>query len=294
MTEPVTSRPAQPPDVHDAAERDAKVDELLLSGLEHYFAGRFHEAINCWGRVLFLDRSHARARAYIERARSALGERQRRAEELLHEGVAAFQRGDGGSARELLTSAVEQGGPQDVALSYLGRLDRLEGAAPTPEPMVVGSRPGRAKGLGAAERLFRRGPRPIRVWPFVGLAIAVTILILVATSRDLFAPLLSLDFRWGSPASTSAAAGPSEPLPVPRSAEMVLSRVRALFGSGRLKDALASLDDVPQGDPLYAEALRLRSDIQRALLEPADTTRVPQSPARPSPDEAGRGGVSRE
>jgi hypothetical protein len=294
MTDPVNSRPAQPPDVHDAAERDAKVDELLLGGLDHYFGGRFHEAINCWGRVLFLDRSHARARAYIERARSALAERQRKAEELLHEGVAAFQRGDGGSARELLTSAVDQGGPQDVALAYLGRLDRLEGSAPPPEPPIVETKPKRAKGLGAAERLFLRGPRPIRVWPFVGLAIAVTILILVATSRDLFGPLLSVDLRWGGPASTSSAAGPSEPLPVPRSAEMVLSRVRALFASGRLKDALASLDEVPQGDLLHAEALRLRSDIQRALLESADTTRVPQGPVRPSPDETGRGGVARE
>jgi tetratricopeptide (TPR) repeat protein len=294
MTDPVTSRPAQPPDVHDAAERDAKVDELLLGGLEHYFAGRFHEAINCWGRVLFLDRSHARARAYIERARSAVAERQRRAEELLHEGVAAFQRGDGGSARELLTSAVDQGGPQDVALSYLGRLDRLEGAAHPPDPLVVGSKPGNSKRLGAADRLFRRGPRPVRVWPLLGLAIAVTILILVATSRDLFAPLLSVDLRWGRPAAASSAAGPSEPLPVPRSADMVLSRVRALFASGRLKDALASLDDVPQGDPLFAEALRLRTEIQRALLESADTTKIPQGSSRPSPDDAGRGGVARE
>ena len=52
--------------------------------------------------MLFLDRSHARARAYIERARSALAERQRESEELLQNGVAAFERGDGDEARRLL------------------------------------------------------------------------------------------------------------------------------------------------------------------------------------------------
>src|SRR5262249_29755097 len=69
---------------HDAAslvDRDAKIEQLLLTGLDHYFAAQYQQAINVWTRALFLDRSHARARAYIERARSAMAERQREAEE---------------------------------------------------------------------------------------------------------------------------------------------------------------------------------------------------------------------
>ena len=245
--------------------------------------------------MLFLDRGHASARAYIERARSALAERQRKAEELLHEGVAAFQRGDGDSARELLTSAVDQGGPQDVALAYLGRLERLEGPAASAEPASAGAKPARRKRLASADRLFRRGgPRPVRAWPLVGLAIAIAALIVFAASRDLFGPLLSVDLSWGGPTSATSAAGPADQLPVPRSGEMILSRVRTLYASGRLKDALASLDDVAQGDPLFAEASRLRSDIQRALLEATDTTRLPLAPARPAQDETGRGGAGRE
>src|SRR5437867_2806403 len=54
------------------ADRDAKIEQLLLAGLDHYFAAQYDFAISVWTRVLFLDRSHARARAYIERARSAL------------------------------------------------------------------------------------------------------------------------------------------------------------------------------------------------------------------------------
>src|SRR5882724_4539738 len=80
------------------ADRDAKIEQLLLVGLDHYFASHYDQAIHVWTRVLFLDRSHASARAYIERARSALAERQRESEELLQRGVAALERGQRGEA----------------------------------------------------------------------------------------------------------------------------------------------------------------------------------------------------
>src|SRR5260370_32932802 len=92
-------------DAAPAADRDAKIEQLLLAGLDRYFAAQYEQAINVWTRVLFLDRNHARARAYIERARSALAERQRESEELLQGGLAAFGRGDGDDARRLLQAA---------------------------------------------------------------------------------------------------------------------------------------------------------------------------------------------
>ncbi len=63
-----------------AGDCQALIEQLLLAGLDHYFSGRFEEAIHVWTRVFFLDRGHARARAYIERARGAVAERQREAE----------------------------------------------------------------------------------------------------------------------------------------------------------------------------------------------------------------------
>src|SRR5476649_763977 len=118
-------------DAHDAGsdhggDRDAKIEQLLLVGLDHYFAAHYELAINVWTRALFFDRGHARARAYIERARSALAERQREGEELLQTGVAAFQRGDGDEARRLLQAAIDGGAPSDEALAVLERLNRLE------------------------------------------------------------------------------------------------------------------------------------------------------------------------
>src|SRR5512142_3547659 len=100
----------------DARTGTARIEELLLAGLDYYFAGQHERAINVWTRVLFLDRGHARARAYIERARGALAERQRESEELVQRGMAAFDQGDSAGARELLSSAIARGVPHDVAL----------------------------------------------------------------------------------------------------------------------------------------------------------------------------------
>src|SRR5438046_3782271 len=105
--------------------RESRIEELLLAGLDHYFNGQHELAVSVWTRVLFLDRSHARARAYIERARTAIAERQREGEELLQTGAAAFSRGDTDDARRLLTSALERGARPEEALAMLERLERL-------------------------------------------------------------------------------------------------------------------------------------------------------------------------
>src|SRR5881394_827995 len=128
-------------DVASGMDRDAKIEQLLLVGLDHYFAARYELAINVWTRALFLDRSHARARAYIDRARSALAERQRESEELLQNGVAAYQRGEGEEARRLLQAAIDRGAPSEEALAVLDRLNRLEvPAAAAPMPRTGRSR----------------------------------------------------------------------------------------------------------------------------------------------------------
>src|SRR5688500_2680955 len=118
------------PSIDSDAERDAKIESLLLSGLDQYFAADFAQAIDIWTRALFLDRNDARARAYIERARSAMAEQQRESEELLHNGVAAFERGEIEAAKQMLNAAVQRGGAHDVALAFLTRIDRIHAATP--------------------------------------------------------------------------------------------------------------------------------------------------------------------
>ena len=83
-------------------DRDRRAERLLIDGLDQYFAGNYDDAIHIWTRVLFLDRTHSRARAYIDRARTALAERQRRTEELLETSYQLLGEGQSGAARNLL------------------------------------------------------------------------------------------------------------------------------------------------------------------------------------------------
>src|SRR2546427_6393505 len=144
MSDPL--RTAESHDTITDDDRDAKIERLLLAGLDHYFAAQYDQAVHIWTRVLFLDRSHARARAYIERARSAMAERQRESEELLQTGLAAFRRGEGDEARRLLHAALDSGAPSDEALTALDRLDRLDQSAAPPQapPVATSSRTGPA------------------------------------------------------------------------------------------------------------------------------------------------------
>ena len=264
MTDPHTT-PLAPQEGADADPgRDTRIDDLLLVGLDHYFAGRFQDAIDVWGRVLFLDRSQARARAYIDRARGALAERQRKSEELVQEGVAALQRGDDGIARQLLSAAVEQGDSPETAHAYL---DRLEHASIERAEQVRASRARRLEATRQAtpaRSMLTSSNRPIRALPIIGLALLAAVVILFATAKDPLKPFV--DFRRPPPVSQGAALRSVEPLPVPRAAELALSRARAMFAAGQLRPALSALDDVPGADPLSVEADRLRASIQRALL----------------------------
>src|SRR5204863_2719023 len=117
MSDPFRTDDSRAHGTASGSDRDAKIEQLLLDGLDHYFAARYELAINVWTRALFLDRSHARARAYIERARSALAEGQRESEELVQKGVAAFDRGEGDEARRLLQTAIDRRAPTDEALA---------------------------------------------------------------------------------------------------------------------------------------------------------------------------------
>jgi hypothetical protein len=253
-------------------DRDAKIDELLLAGLEQYFDGRYQEAVNIWGRVLFLDRGHQRARAYIERARGALAERLRTTEEMVQEGVAAFDRGDGPAARRLLSTAVATGEPHDLAHAYLDRLDRL---STHPRERDTKPRTAGADGADKAGSGLRAGSaRPVRALPIIGAAILVGVVILFAASRDLLRPLVAREWRQ---APAAGAAMPPDPLPVPRPSEVALGRARDLYEAGHLKAALAAIDGVSEADPLWPDATRLRTEIQEILLESAADVSSPVS-----------------
>jgi hypothetical protein len=254
-------------------ERDERVEQLLLGGLDQYFGGHHERAINIWTRVLFLNHGHARARAYIERARSAIAERQREGDELLHTGIDAVRRGDTSRARALLTSAAERGAASDETLAALARLQRLETAASVEPPPGEDQPPARQlladRGAAGAGRLHvsRR-----LLW---SLGIAVVAALAVATGVE----------SWMARVDAPRGLLPAliEPLPVPSRGELEIAEARALQSTGHLREALAILDGVRRTDRAWGEARGLRVIIQQQLLSGAGTP----MPALPRTDVEG-------
>lgn len=273
MTDPLRSD-ATPAAGHvSERDRDARIEELLLAGLDHYFSEQHELAINVWTRVLFIDRGHARARAYIERARSAVAERQRQGDELLHTGSAAFDRGDASTARALVASAVEKGASPDEALALLARIERLElassqaGALPRhaesrPERTVPGSTvPGSAR------------------WRWIGAGVLFGLLLAVI-GLGLLMQRGVMPWPFLAPA-TPVESTLNAPLPVPSPGEIALTRAHTLHQRGRPHEALAALDAVPDGDPLRLRADELTATIQRQLLAAARAAQAAKPEVEP-------------
>ena len=267
-------------------ERDARIEELLVAGLDHYFAGRHELAINIWTRVLFLDRSHGKARAYIDRARGALAERQREADELLHSGAAALRRGDRSTARQLLISADRVGASEEAA-ALLHRLDRLEVTAPTHtlDPGLEDHR--------RAEHLTVTPARDARLaWVVTGIVTGVLLAALGGGYLWLVADPLDL-----TAARTATPVVQPAPLPMPTTCEIRLARARTLFAERRLHEALVQLEAGDPDDLHRASFDELRGTIQRQLITTArqQSGFAPvEAPARrPAPAAGGSGAHGR-
>lgn len=236
------------------AEREARIEQLLVSGLDEYFAGRMEHAVNIWTRVLFLDRTNDRAKAYIDRARRAVAERQREAEALVHDGLQAFDSGDVERARELLTAAIERGAAHEQVLPVLHRIGLLDVATGVPP---VSPPPGRWR-------------RPARREPGSGWSRGTPWVIAAVVALVSIAALVVSDTSENPSLAPAGLDGPRGSLPIPSASEAHLRRARQLFEAGKLPDALAVLDRVALGSPIYGDAQVMRARVQSELLRAAD------------------------
>jgi tetratricopeptide (TPR) repeat protein len=239
---------------------DSRVENLLSEGLEHYFEGRFEDAIHLWTRVLFLDRHHASARAYIERARGGIAERQRRADESLQAVSTLLDAGHAIEARHRLTQVIAVTGDDERTAALRLRLERVERvsggaqrihAVPVPEPEWW-----RAGADLASARVHLKH--------VVAVAAVVCAAVLMSSPAVRtwmgFAPVTPVPVVGREPVAVAVLSG----------GEVALIRARALYARGRLADALAALDRVGPEQNARPDADRLRVDIQRVLLAAAD------------------------
>ena len=266
---------------HDATSADAtssgqdsRVEDLLVEGLDRYFLGQYEDAIHLWTRVLVLDRSHTSARAYIDRARGAIVERQRRAEESLQHVTELLDQGRSAEARTQLQQAADILGEDERTAALRLRLERLErafGGPPriraVPEPPVV------RWGSWLSDRLT------FKTWLAAAVLVVATV---VLTSSGVRARL-----GVGPESTVPAPTLSPGPVPVIGRAEVALVRARALYARGRLAEALDVLDRVEFEQITREESDRLRVDIQRLLLATASRSTTPEGSglARPPRDE---------
>jgi len=249
---------------HDAASaessgsgQDSRVEDLLVEGLDRYFLGQFEDAIHLWTRVLFLDRSHTSARAYIDRARGALVERQRRAEESLQQVSTLLDQGRSHEARVQLQLAASVLGEDERTAGLRLRLERLERAFSGGPRIRAAVEPPRVS-WGA----WLSAQVTLRTWLAAAVLVALTV-VLVTNGRPV---------GFGArPKSTLPAPTLSPgPVPVLGRAEVGLVRARSLYARGRLAEALQVLDGLEFEQIARDESDRLRVDIQRVLLSTAE------------------------
>lgn len=233
----------------ETESRDGQIDALLEEGLDRYFNNRYEDAIHLWTRVLFLDRTHPRARAYIDRARTALAEVHRRSEELLQTSRNLIDQGKTDAAREALAEAVAASGDDVQSAALRADLERRERAAVLHPQMV------RASQTAAIPGWRWRPASPLSV-----------VLIGVVALGVLLSGVALLDMSEVDRPAAPAVPAIAITLPTPSSSEVALVRARALVDRGRLAEALQKLDGVSPDSPERVEADSLRVEIQQLLL----------------------------
>ena len=276
---PQASAPSQPSSATD--DQAARIEQLLMAGLDEYFAGRHDRAVQVWSRVFFIDRANARARAYIERARGAVAERQRLAEAAVATGEGEplrHARDDDGRAglAEMRAPGLEREGLLVVSGALAARL-----APPVLVPVDAAAVPPAAT-------------RRARIAHML-LVAAAGVLLFVAgytvAARDRLAEWVSgVSVRSGTPADEPAHAS-----------EVALNEARTALAARRYDDVRRALARVPAGDPLRRQADALAAELQRVwpvvspMLAPdvpiTPATSLPPAVAGEAPVRAGRAGT---
>ena len=232
-------------------DRSSRIEQLLLAGLDQYFAGRYEEAIDIWTRVAFLERRNGRARAYIDRARGALAERQRASDELVAAARVALDAGDVGEAKRLLTEAVSDGAGGDTATLLLERLHR------------VGVSRGGSHDVTPARTPVVPARRATQGWVSTVVASAGLVIAVLVGGRMVAASLAD----W--PPTGSVVSAHVEQPPSIGPGDLTVARARHLHAAGRPREALRALDAIDLADPARPSADALRGEWQRGLLEGA-------------------------
>lgn len=140
-------------DLGNAAPTDERITALLEEGDGALRRGDLQAAIDAWSRIFLIDVDHAEAAQRIEGARRQKAEKERQVEEIFHEGLAEFERGNIDDARSRFQRVLTLQPGHLAAREALERLEHGSSANLSPLDLGLGDSAGgldALAGLGAA------------------------------------------------------------------------------------------------------------------------------------------------
>ncbi len=232
---------------------DSHVARLLREGESLLSEGRGGEASFRFSRVLLDDPGHDQARAGEARARALLEEDERLAELHLDDAREALRLGRKGEAHSSLAEAVQRGADPDLVQPLVDRLDEREGL------LAVAPGTGRSSSRGPASAHWAFGlPRTV-----LALCFSLVLAVLLAAVTARWEHILGRLTRAPRPSAGDVA--PLTTLAPPSAGESALQEARQHLATGEARQAMRVLDRIPEQDPNWPYARRLRAEAESAL-----------------------------
>lgn len=236
-------------------QQDDRIREWLDQGWGLLNRGVASQARDVFDRVLLLDPASEEARRGTAAAAALCGEATRLGTECLHQAEAAWQAGDGATARRLAEEVIAQGGDRDRAHALLDRLEqrqpRLEQAG---KPLLADT-------LSRIPLALPGG----RTWSRKALlgGWAVLFGLLLGGVASSFEGLLARLERAPVPAAFTLP--PTTALSQPNSGEQTVAAARQLLDQGEAAAAVALLRGVKPAEPAYPFAQQLLGEARAEL-----------------------------
>ena len=262
-------------------EEHSKIGNYLTEGDQAFEAGEFQRAIDLWSRIFLIDVTHEEASARIEKARARRVEIDKKVDELVQSGIAAFERGDSATARPKFDEALRLDPTNFTASEYL---EKISSGEPPPEvksiPLATRPTAGPPADLFAEEfadaqrsedslvppsssarprRPYAPVPAPARSRNMMPLILVVVVGLLVLGAGGWFA-MKMISGGDGAPAPTTDAA---------------FTQAQSLAASGQYDAAIRLLSAIQASDPQYDRALAMIADLQKKKGQTVTTSGRP-------------------
>ncbi len=274
--------------------QDTRVEDLLRDGQDAFDRGDPQSAIDAWSRIFLIDIDNEEASRRIETARRAKAEGERQVEEILHEGMSSWERGDEESARSAFARVLEiqpghagaresldqlasgvlpsatplmargpQGGAAEELAAAVGASELLEEILVPPEPGEAqrGSMRPRAE---SEPRAAAKGGRRFLTIGLLVLAAVGAVGFYVYTNRASLFPN-------AEPGTNVSEQDRNQISPI--------KRAETLYQQGKTTLAIGQLKRLPETSPFYAAAQDLLSKWELAS-KPSQPSLAPEQAAR--------------